>query len=199
MSKTKTKIKIRHTRHSPCRGMQNRRYRKTEEAILEVLLKSRTMPSTTELTKRARISRSTLYRHHRAMPGIIPDYEHDILIIFRRESKKILKSETTNLENVYLKMLIFILKHKRVFKILFRYSGDRVVENMVLAVKDRITKICHLSKNSDRLFKIYAKEVAGIVEDWGSNDFSEREINRVLKDIIYLTTTMHQRLSPVGR
>jgi len=197
MSKTKTKNKPHRTRRLSRRGMQNRRYRKTEEAILEVLLKSRKMPSTNELTKRARISRSTLYRHHRAMPGIIPDYEREILIAFQRESKMILSTKKVNLESIYLKILIFILRRKRVFKILFKYSGDRVVENMVLATKDPITSICHLPKNSDRMFKIYAKEVAGIVEYWGNSEFPEHEIDRTLKDIIYLTTTMRQRLSPV--
>ena len=197
MSKTKTKNKPHRTRRLSRRGMQNRRYRKTEEAILEVLLKSRKMPSTNELTKRARISRSTLYRHHRAMPGIIPDYEREILIAFQRESKMILSTKKVNLESIYLKILIFILRRKRVFKILFKYSGDRVVENMVLATKDPITSTCHLPKNSDRMFKIYAKEVAGIVEYWGNSEFSEHEIDRTLKDIIYLTTTMRQRLSPV--
>ena len=137
-----------------CRGMQNRRYRKTEEAILEVLLKAKEMPSTGELTKRARISRSTLYRHHRAMPGIIPDYERDILAAFKREAKKFSGHKELNLESFYLKILIFILRYKRVFKILFRYSGDRVVETMVISAEEQIEKKCYLAKGSGRIFKI---------------------------------------------
>ncbi|MBQ3296945.1 hypothetical protein IJH01_02355 [Candidatus Saccharibacteria bacterium] len=202
MAKTKTKPKTKsYYRKQPSyRGMRDKRYRKTEEAILEVLLKAKKMPSTTELTKRARISRSTLYRHHRAIPGIIPDYEHDITIVFKQEVSSTLKRRRdATIESIYLKILFFVLRYKRVFKILFKYSGDRVVENMVLAVKDLIAINCHLPKNSDRLFKIYAKEVAGIVEDWNDNDFSEHEINRILKDIVYLTTTMKQRLAPIRR
>ena len=178
--------------------MQNRRYRQTEDAILEVLLRSRTMPSTTELTKKAQISRSTLYRHHRAMPGIIPDYERDILVAFRRESKKFSGRKELNLENFYLKILIFILRYKRVFKILFKYSGDRVVETMVMVVEDQIVKGCHLTKSSKRVFKIYSKEVAGIIEDWGENGFAEDEISGILKKITYLTTTMKKRLGPIA-
>ena len=87
--------------------MQDKRYRKTEEAILEVLLKSRSMPSTKELTQRARISRSTLYRHHRAIPGIIPDYEREILKTFKRGIRKTLKRQDVSLENIYLKILLF--------------------------------------------------------------------------------------------
>ena len=180
-----------------CRGMQNRRYRKTEEAILEVLLKAKEMPSTGELTKRARISRSTLYRHHRAIPGIIPDYERDITLIFKQEFKKLIKYNHQSLENIYFKMLIFTLKHKRVFRILFKYSGDRAIETMVLEFKELIIKACHLPKGSEKMMTIYAKEIAGVVEGWGKDGFSEIEINHTLKNIMYLTATMKQRLSPV--
>ena len=200
MAKTKIKAKTKTHRvtQSSRRGMQNKRYRRTEEAILEVLLKSKTMPSTTELTKRAQISRSTLYRHHRAIPGIIPDYERDILAAFKRKVSKTLKHRELTLENIYLRILLFILQYKRVFKILFRYSGDRVVENMVLEIKGPIASNCYLPKNSDRIFKIYAKEVAGIIEDWSEKGFSEDEINQTLKDITYLTTTIRERLSPLS-
>ncbi len=177
--------------------MQNRRYRKTEEAILEVLLKSKIMPSATELTRRAHISRPTLYRHHRAMPGIIPDYERDILAAFKQSSKKMFKQTEVEPKDIYFKMLIFIIKHKRVFKILFKYGGDRAVENMVLEVKAPIASACHPPKNSDLMFKIYAKEVAGVIEDWSEKGFPEDKIDHILKDIIYLTTTMRQRLSPI--
>lgn len=195
-AKAKSKTKSPRAKRPSCRGMQNKRYRKTEEAILEVLLKSKQMPSTQELTKRARISRSTLYRHHRAMPGIIPDYERDILIAFKRE--KFLKQKDLNLENTYFKALIFILHHKRVFKILFKYSGDRVAENMVLTMKDKILhEYRPTAKNPELTLKIYAKEVAGIMEHWGNNNFSEQEINHTLKNISNLTITMKQRLSSV--
>lgn len=193
----KTKNSSRCLRRPSCRGIQNKRYRKTEEAILEVLLKAKEMPSTGELTKRARISRSTLYRHHRAIPGIIPDYERDILLIFKQEFKRYIKQKNQSLESVYLRMLVFILRHKRVFKILFRYSGDRVVEIMIFDFRNIIIKTCHLSKNSEKIIKIYSKEVAGIVEGWGKDGFSETEINHTLKNIMYLTATMKQRLSPV--
>ena len=157
------------------------------------------MPSTTELTQRARISRSTLYRHHRAIPGIIPDYEREILKAFRRGIKKTLNHPKTDLENIYLKILLFVLRHKRVFKILFRYSGDRVAENIVLEVKDQIARAQHLPKNSDPMLRIYAKEVAGVIEAWGERGFPEHEINQVQKDTLYLTTTIRQRLTPVNR
>ena len=87
------------------KGLQNKRYRKTEEAIIEVLLSTDEMLSTKELTKRARISRSTLYRHHKAIPGIIPDYEKEILWRFRRAVRKLLRQKDMKLKNVYLRTL----------------------------------------------------------------------------------------------
>ena len=81
---------------------------------------------------------------------------------------------------------------------MFRYSGDRVVETMVISAEEQIEKKCYLAKGSGRIFKIYAKEVAGIVEDWGSNGFAEKEIDIVLKKITYLTATMKKRLSPIA-
>ena len=59
---------------------KNRRYQKTEIAILEVLMRSKELPSARVLVRQAKISRSTLYRHHKTIPGIIPDYEREILI-----------------------------------------------------------------------------------------------------------------------
>jgi len=179
------------------RGMQNKRYRKTEEAILEVLLGAKEMPSAGELTKKARISRTTLYRHHRAIPGIIPDYEKEILKRYRRTVRKILKQRDIKLRNVYLRTLFFVLRYKRVFEILFRYEGGRVVERMVMEIRGKIGGVCRLPKNSEKMMRIYAKEVTGVVEEWGEKGFLEGEIDRVLEDIMYLTETMRGRLGPV--
>ena len=179
------------------KGMQNKRYRQTEDAILEVLLGAKEMPSVGELTKRAKISRSTLYRHHRAMPGIIPDYEKEVLKNYKRTVKKSLKQKNVELKNVYLQMLIFILKRKRVFEILFRYEGGRVVERMVIEIKEQIVRVCHLPKNYDKMLRIYTKEVSGVVEEWAKDSFSEEKMGKTLSDIIYLTETMRARLGPV--
>ena len=176
------------------KGMQNKRYRRTEEAIIEVLLREKEMPSTGELARKACISRSTLYRHHRAIPGIVPDYEKGVLNIYGRVVKKMLKQKKMNLKNVYLQTLIFIEKNWRVFEILFKYSGDRVVERMVMKLEDKVRKACYLPRSAGKMMKIYAKEVAGVVEEWGMKGFLEEDIGEVLKKIMYLTETIKMRL-----
>ena len=176
------------------KGLLNRRYLKTEEAIIEVLLKSKEMPSTVELTKKAQISRTTLYRHHRAIPSIVPDYEKELLSRYKRTLRKLRKKEQTNLKSICLQSLIFIINYQRIFKILFKYSGDRVVEEMVMANQALIAKTYFLPKNPTKMFRIYAKEVAGIVELWGERNFPDSDISAVLKDIMRLTAGIKTRL-----
>ena len=178
--------------------MRNKQYRRTEEAILEVLLNSREMPSTGELARRARVSRATLYRHHRAIPGIVPDYEREVLKRYRRMVRKLSKQRGMKLKNVYLQTLFFVLRNRRVFEILFRYEGGRVVERMVLEDRGKIARVCRLPGKSRKVVRIYAKEVAGVIEEWGRKGFKEEEAEKVLEEIMYLTGTMRERLGPLG-
>lgn len=176
------------------RGLMNRKYLKTEEAIIEVLLKSKEMPSTTELTRKAQISRATLYRHHRAIPGIVPDYEKEILIRYQKRINKLLKKKELDLKNLFLQSLIFVIRYKRIFRILFKYSGDRVVERMILYNKKIICQKCHLPNNSESTVKIFAKEVAGVIEVWSEKNFPEDELPKTLNNIIQLTREAKGRL-----
>ena len=181
------------------RGLQNKRYRQTEEAIIEVLLKARTMPNTGEIARRARISRSTLYRHHRAIPGIVPDYERGVLREYRRVVRRTLRQKEVNLRKIHLRMLVFVLAYKRVYGILFRYSGDRAVERMVTMVEGKIVTTCRLPKGSQKAVRIYAKEVAGIVEMWGEKGFKEDRMGQALNDIMKLTDGLKGRLGAISR
>ena len=179
--------------------MQNKRYRRTEEAILEVLFKSKGLPSAGKLVKGARISRSTLYRHHKTVPGIIPDYERNILVRYAYAIRKLTRTGNTPLKTIYLRTLIFIMAHRRTFEIILKYDSGIVFEKMVFRLKSKIVVVCHLPKNSDRAIRIYAKEVAGILEEWSKTKFSETSLNQVLKDIMYLTETIRPRLSQIMR
>lgn len=178
-------------------GMQNKRYRRTEEAILEVLFKAKGLPSTSKLVKGARISRSTLYRHHKTVPGIIPDYERSVLISYTRVIHKFTHAKNIPLKAIYLRTLIFIMAHRWTFEIILKYDSGIVFEKMVLRLKSKVIAACHLPRNSDRAIYIYAKEVAGILEEWGKTKFSEANLNQVLRDIIYLTKTIRLRLSQI--
>lgn len=177
---------------------RNKRYQKNEEAILEVLMKSKGLPTAGVLVKKARISRSTLYRHHKTVPGIVPDYEKEILTEYESVVRKLIRRKNIQVRTICLRTLIFIMINRRIFKILLKYDDGVVIERMILKLKSKLKTSCCLPKNSDRMLRVYAKEVTGVIEEWGKHGFRKDEIDMTLNKIMYLTETMRQRLGPVN-
>ncbi len=191
---------------------KNKGWTKTEEAIIGALMREekasgatkRTMPKAGELAKRARISRSTFYRHHRTTPEIIVDYNRVIIKVYRRDVRRRVRArrkkvgQEAEVRGFYLSMILFVLKNKLVFGTLFRYEGAKVVEQMILMSKTRIKQVCQLPKDSEKVVKIYAKEVAGVFEMWARAEFAEKEAERVFWEIMYLTNTIGMRLGELG-
>ena len=177
---------------------KNKRYQKTEEAILEALMKSKELPSAGTLVKRARISRSTLYRHHKTVPGILPDYEKEVLDRYSGLIRKLLKRKNTQVRTICLRSLIFMMTERRYFGILLKYDGGVIIEKMVFKTKNKLRRTCCLPTNPDKMLRVYAKEVSGVIEEWCDQGFSENELEVVLDKILYLTDTMKQRLEPVN-
>ena len=184
---TKMKIKTR-----------NKRYQKNEEAILDVLMGSKELPAAGVLAKKAHISKSTLYRHHKTVPGIIPDYKREILIKYGNMVRRLNRRKNVQVRTICLRTLIFIVANRRVFKILLRYDGSVIVEEMILKLKNKLKNTCRLPKNSDKMLRVYVKEVAGVIEEWSKHGFREDEIESTLNKILYLTETMRQRLGPLN-
>ena len=178
--------------------MKNKRYQKTEAAILEVLMKSKELPTTRVLIENARISRSTLYRHHKTVPGIVPDYEKEVLEQYEGVVRKLVRRKNTQVRTICLRTLIFIMTNRRIFMILLKYDGGIVIEKMILKLKSKLKTSCCLPKNSEKMLRVYAKEVAGVIEEWGRQRFIEDELETVLSKIMYLTESMRQRLGPVN-
>lgn len=177
---------------------KNKRYQKTEEAILDVLARSKELPTVGVLVRKARISRSTLYRHHRTVTGIVPDYEREVLIKYRGTMQRLFHQKNTQVRKICLRTLIFVMANRRIFEILLKYDGGAVIERMVLKSKKKLQSTYHLPKNPDKMLKVYTKEVVGIIEDWGRRGFCEDGMDMTLVKIMYLTDTMRQRLGPVN-
>lgn len=158
-----------------------------------------TLPRAGELARRARISRSSFYRHHHTTPEIIMDYNRVIMRVYRRDMRRLerLRRET-GVRGLYLGMMLFVLKNKLVFGTLFKYEGTKIVEQMILASKTRIERICQSPRFSEKMMKIYTKEVAGVFEMWGRLEFAETEVERVFQEIMYLTNTIGVRLGELG-
>ena len=81
---------------------------------------------------------------------------------------------------------------------MLKYDGGVVVERMILRLRSKLKSTCCLPKNSEKMLRVYAKEVAGVIEEWGKDGFKEGELEAVLGKIMYLTETMRQRLGPVN-
>lgn len=177
---------------------RNKGYKATENAILEALMKSKELPPSGVLAKRAKISRVTLYRHHKTVPGIVPDYEKEMLIEYTRVIRKLIRQRNTQVRTICLRTLLFIRVNRRTFKILLKYEGGIIVEKMILKFENKLKSTCCLPKNSNKMLRVYAKEIAGVIEEWGRQDFCEDEINATLNKIMYLTETMRQRLGPLN-
>ena len=165
---------------------------------MEVLAKSKELPTAGLLVRKARISRATLYRHHKTVTRIIPDYKKEVLAKYGGMLRGLSHQKNTQVRKICLRTLIFVMANRRIFKILLRYDGGAVIEKMVLKSKSKLQSTYHLPKNPDKMLKVYTKEVAGIIEEWGRRGFCEDGMDITLVKIMYLTDTMRQRLGPVN-
>ena len=176
--------------------MSDKRFKKSEEEIFETIFNEDNLPEVNLVAKKTKLSRSTLYRHHKVLYNITTDYEKYILRKFSCTMKYATFGKT-KLKNMFYRMLIFIVNNKKIINALIKRNRTAIFEKMLECLEGRIVKSCHLPKKSDKIFKIYAMEVAGVIEEWGKRDFCREEIEKVLDDIMYLTNTMKVRLGPL--
>lgn len=178
--------------------LRNKRFRETEKAILIAFFSSEGFLNVGAIARRAQISRSTLYRHHKVVCEIGLDYEEYILRKYNFLIERIMEKRKIKIRTVYHQTLIFILKNKEIFGLMIRRSNGYLIEKMIKKVEPRIKEIYKLPKNCNKILRIYRKEITGLIEDWIKNDFVEDEI-AILDDIVYLTEIMRLRLMPLVR
>lgn len=158
--------------------MRDCRYKKTEEKILSVFFDAR-YDTMRQIAKKAGVARSTIYTHHHSVMRILPDWEKYILeeyyLFLRKES--------------YFEMLIFILKHQNFFEVFLKFNDREIIMKMVLFL--------WRAERPKEIYNILASEITEIIFEWGRRGFSEKEIERVLADIVYLSKTAEARLGTV--
>lgn len=177
--------------------MSDKRFKKSEEEIFETIFDQDNLPDVNLVAKKTKLSRSTLYRHHKVLYNITTDYEKYVLRKFNRTMRCAIFGRKTKLKNVFYIMLVFIMSHKRIIKALIKRNRTAIFERMLERLKGKIMKSCHLPKNSNKIYKIYTMEVVGVIEEWGKKDFDREKIEQVLNDIMYLTDTIKIRLMPL--
>lgn len=178
--------------------LKDKRFIKTERAILRALFSSKKILGVRTIIRRAKISRPTLYRHHKTIYGIVPDYEEYILKKYNRLIGNLIKRNNITVKVIYCQLLIFILKNKDIFRMIVDRGDLRTIERMIGKIDMMVIAECKLPKNHEIMMSIYRKEISGVVEGWIKSDFLECETN-VLEDILYLTKTLRSRLLQVAK
>ena len=179
--------------------LEDSRFRRREEAIFRVFFDEGDGKncSVGYLIRKVGIDKATVYRHHKSVCEIISDYEQYILVKFNKVLAGVKSREEMQLKQIYYQMLIFIFRHRKIFGVLIKKKGTLVVEMMMLELKTKIMKDCKIINNSERIFRVYAGEVAVLIREWGLSGFNELEIGVLLGNIMYLTTTVRVKLAPI--
>ena len=148
------------------------------------------------LVKTAGISRATLYRHHDNLYRIVPDYEEYMVSKYKRVATRSLRFKRISLRVLYEQLLKLMSNNVKVMEFLFEFDSHEFIEKMILVLKPKIISVSKVS-NSEML-KIYIKEIAGVVEEWGTAGFESSKINVTVEKMMFLTNTAYFRLSPIA-
>ena len=178
--------------------MRDKRFKRTEEAILRVFFEEDNYISPLEMAKKVGVARSTFYHHHRAIREIIPDYEKFLLCRYRRKIRRLLKKRGVRMRVLFFEMLVFIMKHQETFGVLIRNKNTEIIEEMIKEMLPRIGQPMGLPKNSGKIVRVYISEIIEVIKMWGEEGFSS-SIGEVLDNMMYLTETARLRLKPLLR
>ena len=175
--------------------LKNKRFKKTEETIIMAFFTAREILSVDRLIKIAGISRSTLYRHHKTVYEIAPNYERYILKKYNRALKRVLKTKRIRLSCIYRKMLIFIRTHHQIIEFILKYGKPDLIEKMINTLRPKLIFTGKIT--NEAMFEIYCKEVSGVIVRWILDGSAKSEILSVVDKIIYLTDSAKLRLGPI--
>ena len=177
------------------RGMRDRRYRKTEEAILTAFFDEYKKGSTMRrLARRIRVGRSTMYTHHHAIREVIPDYERYILNRYRQCIRKKSQARGVEIKSLYLETLVFIYKNRKFFEVFLNFEDRKVVIKMLGVLEKNLVEYMRLPSDVEKVLAVYKAEVVELIFEWGRTSWPEDELEKVLADIMYLTKTARDRL-----
>lgn len=179
--------------------MSDKRFRRTEEKIFVAVFEEENFPGVSLISRKTKLSRSTLYRHHRILHNIVFDYEIYVYRKYKKMMKPYLLNRRISLRILYDTMLCFILAEKRIILALTKIKRYVLITNMIKALKERIELAYHFPKGSRKVFKVFTDEVIGIIDMWGESGFSRDKIEEVLDDMMYLTETAGARLSSLKK
>ncbi len=177
--------------------LKNRRFIKTEEAILKVFFEEDRYVDVIRIVKKAGVSRATFYRHHKAVRMILVDYEKYAMRRYDRLIYKLVRKKNMTMRMLYVRLLIFIVQNREVYSLVLKSADKRLVEKMVKRLQPKMVSFMRLPGNSEKIFDVYANEVVGLIWRWMERGMKDMEIEMVVRDIMFLTETARVRLSPL--
>ena len=148
-----------------------------------------------QLAKAARVSRATLYRHHKGSQAVMPDIEQMVLEAYKKDIAKVMKRG--KVRGMFYRMLLFIEGHQKEFELIENRGDERALEEMVLELVPQVVRKYKIPAKYEEVLRIYEKEVTAVVETWILAGFSTSDMG-VLKDIMYLTRSLRERLVKIG-
>lgn len=179
------------------RRMNNKRFRKTEEAILKAFFECGQYADIRKVARRAKCARTTVYYHHTAVREILADHKRYIMRKHSRMMRPILAKKQARLRNMYLTNLTFIVTNRQIFLMLAKLHDREVLQRMIEGMRMKIEGVAKMPRNSERAFRVYQGEIVAVLEEWGREGFNESEILQTLDQMMYLTDTMRERLKPL--
>ncbi len=127
--------------------------------------------SISDLTKRAKIWKSTFYNHFKSIDDALTHYDHkydnDILKL-RRE----LEIEKCSIKTATMRLLFFISKHKNYYKICLCHQNPVPIFNITKIFCPIFTKSWSYfgREKFDLCFKIFSGELYGVIYYWGNSE-----------------------------
>ena len=174
--------------------LKDKRFKKTEEAMLRVFFETKECISVKSLAIKIGVARSTIYCHHKSIREILPDYEKYILKKYSKMVRQLAHKKETKPKVLYINILLFVLRNKKIFEVLLKYKNKAVFEEMILRIKPMIEREMGLPENSEKLYKVFASEIATLMEEWGKEGFGKKNMDVVLSDMVSLAKTARTRL-----
>ena len=178
--------------------LSNRRFCKFEDAIVRVFFKHGGYTNVRRLTSEAGLVRTSFYKHHKTVARVIPDYEEYIYRKYSKAIQKYLRKNGISVKGLYRRTLFFILKERKIFRILVRAEDKKIFVRMVTRLKNYIDELDGLSGNTKNIYDIYSGEIAEIIFIWGKAGFEKETVEQVLDDIMQITTTMRVNLTKLN-
>ena len=177
---------------------KDKRFWKNEQAIQRAFFRAKRAIGAKLLARRAKVSRATLYRHHKNGYQIMPDIEQETLNVFEQQMSEVKLKKGVKVQWLFYRMLSYIRKNRTKFRVMVQRGDERILEQMVDDLMPKIVQNYHISMENEEMVRVYQKEITGVVETWILDGFEKSEMS-ILKDIMYLTRTARKHLMMIGR